>query len=119
MSFESQILRDASEGQICVRCGKIEGVCGCHYTGARRLLYGGGMGIKVHDFLIADLCPACHRYMDTLSRDKERAFLHSEEFLHYIVLTQERRFVQGIIVVRGAREPRVERLAKIVPRRLA
>lgn len=119
MTFESQQLRDASEGQLCVRCGKTEGVVGAHYTGCRRLAYGGGLGKKVHDFLTADLCPVCHQYMDTLSRDKDRAFLHSEEFLHFIVLTLERRFVQGAVVVKGAREPRIEKLSKIVPRRIA
>lgn len=119
MTFESQILRDASEGQICVRCGNTESVVGAHYTGVRRLAYGGGHGKKCHDFLTADLCGACHHFMDTLSRDKGRAYEHSELFLHFIVLTLERRFVQGVIVVRGQREPRMKALAKIVPRRHA
>lgn len=117
MTFQSQKLRDASEGQICVRCGETRGVVGAHYTGVRRLAYGGGLGKKVHDFLTADLCQACHLLMDTTSRDKELAFLHSEEFLHLIVLTLERRFVQEVVVVKGQRESKPERLSKIVPRR--
>ena len=119
MTFESQILRDASDGQACIRCGKFEGVVGAHYTGIRRLSYGGGYSKKVHDFLTADLCPECHQWMDTLSRRKTKAYLHSEEFLHMIVLTLERRFVQGTIIVKGAREPHIEVLPKIVPRRFA
>lgn len=127
MTFECQILRDASNGQACVRCGKTEGVVDCHYTGVRRHAYGGGYGKKVHDFLIADLCQECHVYMDTISRersqsdeqDKDGAFLHSEEFLHFVVLTLERRFVQGVIVVKGMRAPRIEKLSKLVPRRTA
>jgi hypothetical protein len=118
VTFESQKLRDASEGQSCVRCGNAVDVVGAHYTGVRRGSYGGGLSKKVHDFLTADLCPACHLIMDTLSRDKELAFIHSEEFLHLIVLTLERRFVHGVIVVKGQREPRLERLSKIVPRRI-
>lgn len=103
MTFRCQKLRDASEGQICVRCGSRQGVVGAHYTGARRLAYGGGLGIKVHDFLIADLCAECHLYMDQLSRDKEKRWEHSEEFHHYIALTLERRFVQGVVMVKWAR----------------
>lgn len=98
--FESQKLRDAAEGEHCVRCGSKLGVVGCHYTGARRLAYGGGLGIKVWDFLIAHLCEECHRWMDTLSRDKERRWEHSEEFLHCIALTLARLFARGTLVVR-------------------
>lgn len=119
MTFRSQILLDASNGQVCVRCGSHKGVCGCHYTGFRRLSYGGGYGIKVHDFLTADLCTDCHAYMDRECRDKDEAIEHSEEFQHFVILTLERRFVQGTVVVKGQREPRIEKLSKIVPRRLA
>lgn len=99
MTFESYKLRDAADGESCVRCGGIQGVVGCHYTGARRLAYGGGYGIKVHDFLIAHLCARCHREMDQSSRDKARKYEHSEEFLHLIALTLIRLFHQGRIVV--------------------
>lgn len=84
----------------------------------RRLAYGGGFGRKVHDFLTADLCPACHRFMDTLSRDKATSYVHIELFLHFIVLTIERRFVQGVVIVRGQREPRPHKIPKILPRRI-
>ena len=116
MTYESQKLRDASEGQVCVRCGSNDNVVGCHYTGVRRLAYGGGFGQKVHDFLIADLCQECHKFLDTLSRSKTRRWEHSEEFQHCILLTLERRFVQGIIVVKGGT---VDALPKVVPRRLS
>lgn len=101
--FESQKLRDAAEGESCVRCGSMKGVVGAHYTGARRLAYGGGYGIKVHDFLIAHLCEECHRWMDSLSRDKRKLWEHSEEFLHLIALTLARLFARGVLVVRSAR----------------
>lgn len=99
MTFRSQKLRDASNGQACVRCGNTEGVVGAHYTGVRRLKLGGGHSIKVHDFLTADLCQACHTYMDTISREKEKRYGHSEEFFYYIALTWERRFLQGTLQV--------------------
>lgn len=108
MTFESKKLRDASRGQFCVRCGNPVGVVGCHYTGVRRGSYGGGFGQKVHDFLTADLCPGCHSYMDSASRDKSKKWEHSEEFQHYIILTLERRFVQGVIVVSRGRHEVVE-----------
>jgi hypothetical protein len=99
MTFRSPKLLKSSNGQACVRCGKTNGVVGAHYTGVRRLKLGGGYGIKVHDFLTADLCQECHTYMDTLSREKEKRYGHSEEFFYYIALTWERRFLQGTIVV--------------------
>lgn len=113
-----QILRDAAKDQRCVRCNaKDETVVGCHYTGARRLAYGGGMGRKVHDLVIAHLCGGCHRWMDQLlraparveSRDEEDAlqdtlkWMHSEEFQHLIILTLIRLYDQGILLVKGER----------------
>lgn len=38
-------------------------------------------------------------YMDTISREKEKRYGHSEEFFYYIALTWERRFLQGVVVV--------------------
>ena len=87
-----------SRDQACVRCKRKDGTTvGAHYTGARRLSYNGGFGIKVDDWMIADLCGECHRYMDTLSRDKSKKWEHSEEFLHYIMLTILRRAKRGDI----------------------
>jgi len=80
-------LRAAAEGQDCVRCGSEKGVVLCHYTGARRLAYGGGYGLKVKDIAGAHLCQSCHTHMDTLSRNKALKWEHSEEFLHLCMLT--------------------------------
>jgi hypothetical protein len=46
--------------------------------------------------------------MDSLSRDKAKKWEHSEEFQHYIILTLERRFVQGVIVVARGRHVEVD-----------
>ena len=100
MTFRSRKMLDASRGEYCVRCKRRdESVVGAHYTGVRRDAYGGGLGIKVHDFCVADLCSECHTYMDTLSRDKEGRWGHSEEFQHYVLLTLAKRFESGIVTV--------------------
>lgn len=89
-------LRELARDQSCVRCGAHDGtVVLAHYTGARRCSYGGGFGIKVDDVAGAHLCAACHRYMDTESRDKAEKWLHSEEFLHLCMLTILRLRTQG------------------------
>lgn len=96
--YRSRALLDMSAGEECVRCErayKRETVVGAHYTGVRRDAYGGGMSEKVHDFIVADLCDDCHTYMDSLSRNKEGRWGHSEEFQHYVILTLAKRFTRG------------------------
>lgn len=105
MTYRSRALLDMSEGETCVRCEGFNGTTvPAHYTGARRDAYGGGLGIKVHDFLVADLCDECHAYMDRISRDKEGRWGHSEEFQHYVILTLIKRFERGQIRVSRKRE---------------
>jgi hypothetical protein len=96
--YRSDALLAMSAGEECVRCGhshKRETVVPAHYTGVRRDAYGGGLGVKVHDCLVADLCDECHVYMDAKSRDKEGRWGHSEEMQHYILLTVAKRFITG------------------------
>lgn len=89
-------LRAAAQGQRCIRCNRDdETVVLCHYTGARRLSYGGGFGIKVRDIVGAHMCSRCHLQMDQLSRDKNHKWEHSEEFLHLCMLTILRLAEQG------------------------
>jgi uncharacterized Fe-S cluster-containing radical SAM superfamily protein len=91
---------DLSRGETCVRCKRRhESVIPAHYTGVRREAYGGGFGIKVHDWCVADLCDECHAYMDRISRDKEGRWGHSEEFQHYVLLTLAKRFESGAVRV--------------------
>ena len=90
-------LREAAQDQPCVRCGSHDGVVLCHYTGVRRLHYGGGFGIKVNDVVGAHLCGKCHKEMDTDSRCKALRWEHSEEFQHYILLTIIRLLDQEIL----------------------
>jgi len=91
-------LRNAAEGQSCVRCGANDGtVVLAHYFGFRRHSYGGGMSRKGHDAVGAHLCGTCHKLMDTTLRSKELKVDHSEEFLHLIALTVIRLFNLGIV----------------------
>lgn len=109
MTFRCRALLDMSRGETCVRCDRPrEDVVGAHYTGVRRLDYGGGHSIKVHDFIVADLCGDCHTYMDTLSRDKEGRWGHSEEFQHYVILTLAKRFERGQIRIARKSEAKTE-----------
>jgi len=81
-------LRKAAKDQPCVRCHINDGtVVLAHYFGPRRHEYGGGMSRKGHDAVGAHLCADCHREMDTLSRDKDQKWQHSEAFLHLCALT--------------------------------
>ena len=93
-------LTKLARDQACVRCGSQDGtvVC-CHYFGARRHAYHGGMGCKGDSVIAAHLCHACHAYMDTASKSKETRWLHSEEFLHLCALTIVRLFEQGKLKV--------------------
>jgi hypothetical protein len=91
-------LREAARDAPCIRCMKEDGtIVLAHYTGVRRLSYGGGFGIKGHDLIGAHLCSDCHKLMDTLSRDKEGKWIHSEEFLHLCALTIIRLYKNGVI----------------------
>lgn len=105
MRWKYQQLRDAAKGESCVRCGMAdETVVLAHYFGPRRGCYGGGMSHKGHDAIGAHLCAVCHTHMDTQSKDKEKRWDLSEEFLHYCAMTLLRLMNRGVIVVEGARE---------------
>jgi hypothetical protein len=88
-------LREAARDQHCIRCGKDDGTTVlCHYTGVRRLAFGGGFGLKVNDLVGAHLCCECHKVMDT-DRSKDDKWEHSEEFLYLTVKTILRLNQQG------------------------
>src|SRR5579862_5090693 len=87
-AFRSRKLIDSANGKPCIRCKRqIEGVVAAHYTGVRRDAFGGGFGVKVSDLIHARLCQDCHLEMDTLSRNKEMRYDHSEQFLTLCALT--------------------------------
>jgi formate-dependent nitrite reductase cytochrome c552 subunit len=101
VTSDGKKLRQAAKGQSCVACSAQDGtVVLAHYTGVRRLAFGGGFGRKVHDIVAAHLCARCHRLMDTQNRDKAKRWEHSEAFLNYCMLTIIRLWEQGVIGVK-------------------
>ena len=102
--FRSEKLLNSANGKPCVKCGRtIEGVVGAHYTGCRREAFGGGFGIKCSDLIHARLCQGCHLYMDTLSRNKDLKYDHSEQFLTLCALTLIQLVHEGLLVVSDGR----------------
>lgn len=102
--FRSPKLLASANNKRCVHCGRqIEGVVACHYTGVRREVFGGGFGIKVSDLIHARLCQECHRHMDTLSRNKDMRYDHSEQFMTLCFLTLIQLVDEGLLVVLDGR----------------
>jgi len=98
--FRSEKLLNSANGKPCVKCGReIEGVVAAHYTGCRREAFGGGFGIKCSDLIHARLCGECHLWIDTLSRNKESRYDHSEQFLTLCALTLIQLVNEGLLVV--------------------
>jgi hypothetical protein len=95
-------LRDAANGQACVRCGKQDDtVVLCHYSGPYQHKFGKGTGIKGHDAAAADLCSQCHQFFDEYRSEVSEQWRleRSEEFLAACLLTVIRRIQQGILKV--------------------
>jgi len=58
--------------------------------------FGGGTGYKCPDFLIGDVCVECHARLDSGSWRNDH-----QTRMRIFALTIERRFHQGLLVVRG------------------
>lgn len=77
-----------------------------------------GFAMKANDILAAFACSACHDYVDGRSHP-EASYDHRRLLLlDGISRTQWWLIEHGILVVRGTREAKPEKLSKIVPRRL-
>lgn len=101
-AIRSRAYLDGARDQSCIRCGRKDGsVVAAHYFGLHRSQLGGGMGHKVDDIYVADLCAQCHEEFDRYqqSNDYERA----TEFMLLILLTIRRRHQQGLITIKGAK----------------
>jgi len=90
-------LTKASKGTDCICCGAPDAYS-CHYNGQRQHIYGKGRGIKCHDMATAEFCYDCDQdfiegSMGHWTTKDER----SEAFLHFIMLTNIRRFKDGVI----------------------
>jgi hypothetical protein len=98
--FRSPKLLASAKDKPCVRCGKNDGTTvAAHLTGVRREAFSGGFGTKVSDLIHARLCQMCHLDMDTLSRNKDLKYDHSEQFLVLCALTLIQLVDEGVLVV--------------------
>jgi len=96
--------------------GRPETSVWCHV----RMIDISGSGMKAPDLLGAIGCSACHDIVD--NRAASYAFTYEQRrlfLLEGVMRTQVWLLEQGIVLIRGEREPRPERLSKIVPRRTA
>ena len=93
-------LTQKSKGCTCIRCQRPHAYA-CHYNGPRQHDYGKGRGIKAADTSTADFCQECdNRFTEgSTSPDWPNKWERSEEFLHYINLTNIRRFELEILTV--------------------
>lgn len=94
--IEMPKLLKAANGQSCIRCGREDStVVAAHYSGTESGKIGKGMGTKVHDCCVADLCRECHAAFDGYDHpnDYERGF----EFLMCVAMTVARRIRDGVI----------------------
>lgn len=103
MIFRSRKLLDSCKHLPCIRCQRKGETRAAHYCGDRQHMYGKGRGIKCDDSATADFCQACddlfseHNYKAWPGGSK--SIERSEEFQHYVILTNIRRFQMGIVVV--------------------
>ena len=89
-------LTQSSKGATCIACGA-ENAYSCHYNGPRQHDYGKGRGRKAHDLMTAEFCHKCDQQFaegSTSFRWKDK-WERSEEFLHWIALTNIRRYEEG------------------------
>lgn len=91
-------LTKSSKGMNCIRCGYPESFA-AHYNGPRQHSYGKGKGIKCNDLITAEFCVECDKEFTEGSIDLRWAnkWERSEEFLHWIMLTNIRRLERGVI----------------------
>lgn len=96
MAKQSKITK-AAKGQSCIRCGAPDAYA-AHYNGTYQHQYGKGRGIKAHDIATAEFCHRCDQQfsegvMDNWETKDER----DAEFLHWITMTNIRRFKEGAL----------------------
>lgn len=92
-------LTQKSNGETCIRC-QAPDAYSCHYNGVYQYMYGKGTGIKCSDIATAEFCHQCDQIFSEGLNDffKDRTD-KSEQFLHYIMLTNIRRFKNGVLIV--------------------
>ena len=96
-------LTDSARDKPCIRCGKIGETCARHYNGFRSHSYGKGRGIKCNDICTAEFCNDCDQFFSEANYDiwdnGSKSVERSEEFLHWVAMTNIRRLSEGVLMV--------------------
>jgi len=96
--MKSKKIRDAARGQECIRCGSPDAYA-CHYNGEMQHWYGKGRGVKCSDLATAEFCYACDQLFSEGNNIYHDKVERSEMFLHFILMTNIRRFNNGVLKV--------------------
>ena len=92
-------LTKSSKGHVCIRCGASDAYS-AHYNGPRQHSYGKGRGCKASDLASAEFCYECDQMFSEGSVDGfTDKWDRSEQFLHFIMLTNIRRLKRGVIKI--------------------
>lgn len=94
-------ITDRARDKTCIRCGKYGETRACHYNGFRAHHYGKGRGIKCSDLMTAEFCQECDDLFSEKNyphwADGSKSIDRSEEFLHWISMTNIRRLADKVI----------------------
>ena len=103
--YRNRAMLDAAKDQCCIRCGKEGETRACHYNGPYQYMYGKGRGQKGCDLMTAEFCHSCDLEFtegnmpgwitDLVEEPVIAAFVRSENFLHWIAMTNIRRIENG------------------------
>lgn len=91
----SKITKSA-RGSDCIRCGAPDAYA-CHYNGTYQHWYGKGRGIKADDIATAEFCYMCDQKHSEGVNIYETKEERDAQFLHYCMLTNIRRFKEGVL----------------------
>ncbi len=93
-------LTQSSKEMTCIRCDN-PNATSSHYNGPRQHDYGKGRGIKCNDLATAEFCYKCDQIFSEGSTSAIWAskWERSEEFLHFIMLTNIRRMERGVLSI--------------------
>lgn len=90
-------LTKSSKGSNCIRCG-CDDAYSCHFNGTYQHQYGKGRGIKAHDMATAEFCYSCDQmFSEGVMGNWQTKDERDAEFLHWITMTNIRRFNNGIL----------------------
>ena len=107
--IRSKAFTDAANGTDCIRCSDSHAYA-CHYNGIRQHKYGKAMRQKCTDLMTAEFCKHCDDMFSEgvplLFYDGSRACTEeerSEEFQHWINMTNIRRLERGDLIMKGVK----------------